>query len=104
VPANPGDSKNREHVRELARSRMRSLRKRDRKERLPSTREVDHCLRDGLVGYVTKHDIKTSTEAWAHNTIGEIVAAAYRHLRRSNFDTANPKTLARFWRRLGLPE
>ncbi len=104
MPANLSDSRNREHVRELARARMRSLRKRSRNERLPSTREVDNCLRDGLADFINKHHIRTSTEAWAHNTLGEIVAAAYRELRRSNFDTANPKTLARFWRRLGLPD
>jgi hypothetical protein len=82
---------------------MRSLRKRNRKERLPSTREVDGCLRDGLADFISRHEIRTSTEAWADKALGEIVAAAYRELRRANFDTANPKTLARFWRRLGLP-
>ena len=104
MPASPGDSKNREHVRELARARMRSLRKRDRKERLPSTREIDRCLRDGLADFISRRNIRTSTEAWSHNALGDIVAAAYGALKRSNFDTANPKTLARFWRRLGLPD
>ena len=103
MPTND-DRQSREHVRELARGRMQNHRKTNREERLPSTREIDNALRDGLTIFLAANNLHRRKDALGHPTIGPIIKAAYRELDQARFDTRHRKTRMRFWRRLGIFE
>jgi hypothetical protein len=92
----------RARVRELARARMRNLRKRNREERLPSTREIDNALRDGLTIFLATNSLASRKAALGHPAIRPTLEAAFKELQQANFDIVNRKTRVRFWQRLGV--
>ncbi len=89
-------------IRKLARARMRNQRKRDRAERLPSTREIDNALRAGLVMFMAKSGLRHPKDVERHATLAPVFHYAIEELARRDFDTKNHTTVARFWRRLGI--
>lgn len=89
-------------IRAQGRVRMQNHRERNREERLPSTREIDNALRDGLTIFLAANNLTGRKGALNHPTIGPILVAAFRELQRADFDIVNRKTRVRFWQRLGV--
>lgn len=89
-------------VRKLARVRMRGQRKRDRAERLPSTREIDSALRAGLVMFMAKSGLRRASEVKGHPIFAHVLSLAVQEFKRRDFDTKNQTTIKRFWNRLGI--
>jgi hypothetical protein len=58
MPSNDTEQ-TRAHVRELARVRVQKFRMRNRKERLPTTREIDNVLRDGLRVFMAANGLES---------------------------------------------
>jgi hypothetical protein len=91
-----------DQIRKLARVRMRNQRQRDRANRLPSTREIDGALRDGLVMFMAKSNLRRPSDLVGHPTLAPVLHFAIEELARSHFDTKSHTTVERFWRRLRL--